>query len=87
MAMDETQTKAQNIRKLLLPGLKGLADKFGIEGEANLMCTRFGTMELTLTSRKGSTMLPLFTAAEIMDDSYKTHFLPRVEKLLDSAQR
>lgn len=82
MAMDATQAKAQQVRLLLLPGLRGLAAQFGIGGEANLMCTRFGTIELTVTSRQGSKMMPLFTSAEIMDGSYKVHFRERVEKLL-----
>lgn len=86
MAMDATQTKAQQVRLLLLPGLRSLAEERGIGDELNLMCTRFGTLELTITSARGSKMLPLFTSDEIMDDSYKAHFRPRVEKLLSAGR-
>ena len=82
MAMDAIQTKAVQVRTLLLPELRGLAEEFGIGDELNLVCTRFGTLELTITSARKNKMLPLFTTDEIMDDSYKTHFRPRVEKLL-----
>jgi hypothetical protein len=82
MAMDEQQAKAQEVRKLLLPGLRGIADTLGIGDEVNLMCTREGTISLTVTSARHNNMFPLFTAQEIKDDSYKTHFRERVEKLL-----
>jgi hypothetical protein len=82
MAMDEQQAKAQQIRKLLLPGLRGIADSLGIGDEVNLICTREGTISLTTQSARHSNMWPLFTAQEIKDDSYKTHFRERVEKLL-----
>ena len=86
MAMDEVQAKAQQIRRVLLPGLQTLAKEERIEGEVNLMCTRMGTIELTIITNKGSAMHPLLSSAEIMDDSYKTHFRPRVEKLLKDAR-
>ena len=82
MAMDEVQSKAQQVRQVLLPGLQTLAKECQINGEVNLICARNGAIELTVHTRTGSDMHPLFSSAEIMDGSYKTHFRPRVEKLL-----
>lgn len=80
--MDEGPAKAARIRRELLPGLCGIAQEAGIRDEVNLVCTRWGTIELTIQNRTTSKMLPLFTPAEIADDSYKGLFLPRVTKLL-----
>ena len=87
MAMDATQSKAQNIRRVLLPHLDRLAKEAGIHDEVNLICSRMGTLDLTVTGRLRTEMFPLFTAAEIADDSYKTHWLPRVTKLLADVKR
>jgi hypothetical protein len=82
MAMDEQQAKAVRARSHLLSDLQGIAEEFGIGDELNLLCTREGTISLTVTSARHNNMFPLFTAQEIKDDTYKTHFRERVEKLL-----
>lgn len=80
--MDEARAKSPGIRRMLLPGLQGLAKDHGIRDEVNLVCTRNGSIELTIQRRSGGQMWPLFSPTEIADDSYKTLFLPRVTKLL-----
>lgn len=82
MAMNEIQAKAQRIRRELLPSLDTIAKDNEIYDEVNLICTRAGTMELTIARRTGGEMLPLFSADEIADDSYKAQFVPRVTRLL-----